>query len=355
DDLDSNGKPDIVDRIEKRIYDNNVNQSNRGGTDASANERVEIYDQEMDRSYLAMKNHVSNVGSRLYVQGMYGSNQTIHFEMTESDNIVTTSHSIGNLAISLSSRPQIINTHAGDDTIVAGLDFGFNKGWYSEVNMGSGNDVLIIGMGNSNYKVIFSDDGLRIENKSYVTTGDEIEIDKSSYYKDAGGRIYSSNANMDEGNDTVLVLGSRYNETAIESSKIDLGNGDDVVDVVGNISSDSSIKGGAGFDTLVIHKGNATSNTFSGFEKIELKDSGVLNLLAESLKYDSIEGNKLKITGDGSSRVDLGNNGNTLSDNGHDWIKGGTESEGDITYNIYTHASVPDVQVLIDERITNVV
>ncbi|EOB3985215.1 TPA: hypothetical protein ACHK60_004237, partial [Escherichia coli] len=349
------------DRIGTVIYTGNVNMTQGHGITTGSGQKVKIADDDLQKdskSFLAIKAHEANVGTNVYVISKNGANNVALLEMTEGDNIITTELSLGNLGVSRWVRPMVVDTGAGDDTIVTGRDLGIGYGdLWTEVNTGIGDDILIVGFGRGGYDVVYGKDGsYRIEEtaKYQRLDGDIIIPDNDSGYPNNGGFIEKTTVTMGDGNDSLLLLGGN-SLAALKSSTLDLGAGNDVIDIVANIDNASNIKGGSGFDTLVIHQGNATSNTFSGFEKIELKDRAALNLLAENLNSASIEGNKLKVTGDGSSRVDLGNNGDNLSDNGYNWIKGSTESEGDITYNIYTHASVPDVQVLIDERITNVV
>ncbi|MDN7368248.1 GA-like domain-containing protein [Escherichia coli] len=360
-DQNSNGKPDAIDRIGTVIYTGNVNMTQGHGVTANSGQKIRIVDSDLQKdskSFLDIKAHEANVGTNVYVIAKNGANNVALLEMTEGDNIITTEKSLGNLGVSRWVRPMVIDTGAGDDTIVTGRDLGIGySDLWTEVNTGIGDDILIVGFGRGGYDVVYGKDGsYRIEEtaKYQQLDGDIIIPDNDSGYPNNGGFIEKTTVTMGDGNDSLLLLGGN-SLAALKSSTFDLGAGNDVIDIVANIDNASNIKGGSGFDTLVLHQGNATSNTFSGFEKIELKDGAALNLLAENLNSASIEGNKLKVTGDGSSRVDLGNNGDNLSDNGHDWIKGRPESEGDITYNIYTHASVPDVQVLIDERITNVV
>ncbi|MBL6425715.1 hypothetical protein JNB15_25745 [Escherichia coli] len=360
-DQDGNGKADAIDRIGTVIYTGNVNMTQGHGITVGSGQKVKIADDDLQKdskSFLAIKAHEANVGTNVYVISKNGANNVALLEMTEGDNIITTELSLGNLGVSRWVRPMVVDTGAGDDTIVTGRDLGIGYGdLWIEVNTGIGDDILIVGFGRGGYDVVYGKDGsYRIEEtaKYQRLDGDIIIPDNDSGYPNNGGFIEKTTVTMGDGNDSLLLLGGN-SLAALKSSTLDLGAGNDVIDIVANIDNASNIKGGSGFDTLVIHQGNATSNTFSGFEKIELKDGAALNLLAENLNSASIEGNKLKVTGDGSSRVDLGNNGDNLSDNGYNWIKGSTESEGDITYNIYTHASVPDVQVLIDERITNVV
>ncbi|MBS8984070.1 hypothetical protein KEQ90_23925 [Escherichia coli] len=360
-DENGNGKPDAIDRIGTVIYTGNVNMTQGHGVTTGSGQKVKIADDDLQKdskSFLAIKAHEANVGTNVYVISKNGANNVALLEMTEGDNIITTELSLGNLGVSRWVRPMVVDTGAGDDTIVTGRDLGIGySDLWTEVNTGIGDDILIVGFGRGGYDVVYGKDGsYRIEEtaKYQRLDGDIIIPDNDSGYPNNGGFIEKTTVTMEDGNDSLLLLGGN-SLAALKSSTLDLGAGNDVIDIVANIDNASNIKGGSGFDTLVIHQGNATSNTFSGFEKIELKDGAALNLLAENLNSASIEGNKLKVTGDGSSRVDLGNNGDNLSDNGYNWIKGSTESEGDITYNIYTHASVPDVQVLIDERITNVV
>ncbi|EKQ0165440.1 hypothetical protein P4P03_005291, partial [Escherichia coli] len=301
----------------------------------------------------------NNAGSQMSQdQNAEGETRYIYNGISGSD-IITVGQSVGGTGLNMTHtrNDMKIITGDGDDVIIAGQDYGrlVSAGQWDYkylTEMGSGDDTLIVGASNSNLNVImFSDGSIGAVKKDNSQLGDVIPFNEG-YNTADGGQISGTTIDMGSGNDTVLALGHENGGTAIINATIKLGEGNDTIQINGDVKSGTSpsvITGDAGMDTLIISDGLISSEYFSGFENIELGINGEVKIVAGSLvKSDSnsIEGGILKITGGSDSKVDL---------DGNDWIKGSAESEGDITYNIYTHASAPDVQILIDERITNVV
>ncbi|WP_322436271.1 hypothetical protein, partial [Escherichia coli] len=301
----------------------------------------------------------NNAGSQMSQdQNAEGETRYIYNGISGSD-IITVGQSVGGTGLDMTHNrnDMKIITGDGDDVIISGQDYGrlasagqWNYKYLTE--MGSGDDTLIVGASNSNLNVImFSDGSIGAVKKDNSQLGDVIPFNEG-YNTADGGQISGTTIDMGSGNDTVLALGHENSGAAIINATIKLGEGNDTIQINKDVmdgSSPSVITGDAGMDTLIISDGLISSEVFSGFENIELGINGKVKIVAGSLvKSDSnsIEEGILKITGGSDSNVDLG---------GDPWIKGGTESEGDITYNIYTHASVPDVQVLIEDRITTVV
>ncbi|QKM98772.1 hypothetical protein HPE49_09290 [Escherichia coli] len=301
----------------------------------------------------------NNAGSQMSQDKNAGGEIRYVYNGISGSDIITVGQSVGGTGLNMTHtrNDMKIITGDGDDVIIAGQDYGrlASSGQWDYkylTEMGSGDDTLIVGASNSNLNVImFSDGSIGAVKKDNSQLGDVIPFNEG-YNTADGGHISGTTIDMGSGNDTVLALGHENGGTAIINATIKLGEGNDTIQINGDVmggTSPSVITGDAGMDTLIISNGLISSEDFSGFENIELGINGEVKIVAGSLvKSDSnsIEGGILKITGGSDSKVDL---------DGNDWIKGDTESEGDITYNIYTHASVPDVQVLIDERITNVV
>ncbi|OYA97449.1 GA-like domain-containing protein [Escherichia coli] len=301
----------------------------------------------------------NNAGSQMSQDQNAGGEIRYIYNGISGSDIITVGQSVGGTGLNITHtrNDMKIITGDGDDVIIAGQDYGrlASAGQWDYkylTEMGSGDDTLIVGASNSNLNVImFSDGSIGAVKKDNSQLGDVIPFNEG-YNTADGGQISGTTIDMGSGNDTVLALGHENGGAAIINATIKLGEGNDTIQINGNVmggTSPSVITGDAGMDTLIISNGLISSEDFSGFENIELGINGEVKIVAGSLvKSDSnsIEGGILKITGGSDSKVDL---------DGNDWIKGSAESEGDITYNIYTHASAPDVQILIDERITNVV
>ncbi len=94
---------------------------------------------------------------------------------------------------------------------------------------------------------------------------------------------------MGNGDDTILALGWSDGGNAVQNSIIELGSGNDTMQVNGTIEA-SKIDGGAGFDTLIISNGTISSESFTGFEKIELMSSGHLVLHSKDFSNHDIGG-----------------------------------------------------------------
>ncbi|EEZ1432773.1 hypothetical protein E8101_004751, partial [Escherichia coli] len=333
----------VIERIETKIYGRNINHQGRGGVDAGAGEKNEIYSSERDNSHIAIIEHEANTGTRVYAQGIGGSNLTTVLEMTESDNIVSTSESIGSMGLVGNVRPQGINTYGGDDVLIAGKDLGFSNAQYMGIDTGKGDDVIIVGMGNTYHSVISKDGILRLEAEGYVPTQGELKVEQSSYQNNAGGRIYATTIDMSEGNDQLLVIGSTSNRygQSIEKSQIDMGAGDDVVDVNGQILS-SMVKGGDGFDMLSLHEATVGSDMFSGFEHVDLHSTSHLILNSDDFKSQDIEGGILKISGSSGASVDVQN---------FDWENLGSANDGNVKYFTYQSTDIPSLTLWIQEGI----
>ncbi|MCG3016644.1 hypothetical protein KZ288_22650 [Escherichia coli] len=287
-------------------------------------------------------------------QGHDGSYRYIYNGL-DGDDVISTAYSVGGTGRTMVSRnDMVINTNAGDDIISVGMDYGrsYSAGYTDKkyvTNMRAGDDIMMIGLGNNKVGVHLRDDlSLRIVDRDDTINNGELLFPVSQYDKGTGGIISSTTINMGDGNDTLLACGYEEGGKAIVNSNIDLGAGNDIIHVNGDVEA-VNIKGGAGMDTLAISHGTLTTTDFSGFEVIELGDNnGGINVIASALVHsgvDAIEGGILKITGTSNTRVNL---------DGNDWKFGGPLSEDGVNYNVYTHDAAPGIKILIDEHITNV-
>ncbi|EFN7461067.1 hypothetical protein EHR27_23550, partial [Escherichia coli] len=271
-------------------------------------------------------------------------------------DIISISQSLGGTArVQISRSPVGMFTGDGDDVIVVGGDYGraTSLGYTDRSNltkMGNGDDTLIVGVSHVDRKLYLDNDGhIHATTKSQLVNDGEL-INLSQDFNDGnnGGMISGTTIYMDEGNDTVIVMGHVGNGIAIINSIIDLGAGDDVLQTYGDISSNNGtnveILGGAGIDTLIIDSGDISNSQFSGIERIQLGNSGGVNIVASELIKDgvnSIEEGILKITGSSTSKVNLDGK----------WNFGSIENENDIKYKVYIHDDAPDIKLWIDENI----
>ncbi|HCQ9025498.1 TPA: hypothetical protein OMI62_004765, partial [Escherichia coli] len=285
--------------------------------------------------------------------GEYG----YYYNGVDSGDIISTGYSIGGTARTQTTRnDMVINTKGGDDIIALGRDIGrnYSAGYFDKkynTNMGDGDDLLIVGLGNNDVQLHLRDDasvGI-VGTGSSVSEG-EVLSRAVGYDKGTGGMISSTNIDMGSGDDTVLALGFEGNSgNTIVNSVVDLSSGNDTMLINGSVGPNTTMLGGHGIDTLVIASGNVSSDLFTGFEKIELGNKAGVHIQHNYLLFQdhrAVEGGILKITGSSTSRVNL---------DGDRWSKVGLETEGNVNYNVYTNDSVPNMKVLIDDNITNVI
>ena len=360
-DKDGNGKADTAEQavadakahLEKAL--NTVYQPNNdlyasyafgfgkptGNPEASTSTWREVLNQNGVSGFSVDKNHAGEF--RYTYNGLEGS------------DIISTGYSIGGTGRTMISRnDMVINTNGGDDIIAVGMDLGrsYSAGYTDKkyvTSTGDGDDILIVGLGNNNVGIHLKDDAsLRISDRDDVISDGELLLPSNSYDHGSGGIISSTTITMGDGDDTLLALGYEGFGNAIVNTDIDLGAGNDTIHVNGDVEA-VSIKGGSGMDILAISHGTLSTKDFSGFEVIDLGDNnGGVNIIASDLVksgVDAIEGGTLKIIGSSNSRVNL---------DGDDWKSDGVQSEDGVNYNVYTHEAAPDIKILIDEHITNV-
>ncbi|WP_309820180.1 GA-like domain-containing protein, partial [Escherichia coli] len=312
-----------------------------GNPEASTSTWREVLNQNGVSGFSVDKNHAGEF--RYTYNGLEGS------------DIISTGYSIGGTGRTMITRnDMVINTNGGDDIIAVGMDLGrsYSAGYTDKkyvTSTGDGDDILIVGLGNNNVGIHLKDDAsLRISDRDDVISDGELLLPSNSYDHGSGGIISSTTITMGDGDDTLLALGYEGFGNAIVNTDIDLGAGNDTIHVNGDVEA-VSIKGGSGMDILAISHGTLSTKDFSGFEVIDLGDNnGGVNIIASDLVksgVDAIEGGTLKIIGSSNSRVNL---------DGDDWKSDGVQSEDGVNYNVYTHEAAPDIKILIDEHITNV-
>ncbi|HFS2213824.1 TPA: hypothetical protein ACHXA4_004962, partial [Escherichia coli] len=363
-DQNSNGKPDAEEAAEARVFYekafSNVYQTDDlyariDTTSLFAPAATKLAKSTAQWATILEKNAGAQMSQD---QNAGGETRYIYNGISGSD-VITVGKSLGGTGLNMTAmrNDMKVMTGDGDDIIITGQDYGrlASSGQWDYkylTEMGNGNDTLIVGASNSNLNVImFNDGSIAAVKKDGAQFGSVIPFD-SAYDTADGGHISGTTIDMGSGNDTVLALGHENGGTAIINSTIKLGAGNDTIQINGDVKggySPSVITGDAGMDTLIISNGSVYSEHFSGFENIELGSKGEVKIVAADLvgkDSNSIQGGMLKITGNSDSKVDL---------DGSDWIKGEIKNEGDITYNVYTHASAPNISVLIEDKITQVI
>ena len=277
-----------------------------------------------------------------------GEFKYIYNGLNDTD-IISTKYSIGGTGRTMTTRNDMdILTGEGDDIIAVGQDIArsYSTGYTDKkylTDMGDGNDILFVGLSNENVQINLRADGsLRaIKKGDYFTSGEIINV-SGDYDSDSGGVISSTTIKMGNGDDTILALGWSDGGNAVQNSIIELGSGNDTMQVNGTIEA-SKIDGGAGFDTLIISNGTISSESFTGFEKIELMSSGHLVLHSKDFSNHDI-GGILKVTGETGSSVNIQD---------FNWQQGrlGRIEEDGVSYTTYISAEYPDLSLWVQDGI----
>ncbi|WP_250392908.1 GA-like domain-containing protein [Escherichia coli] len=277
-----------------------------------------------------------------------GEFKYIYNGLNDTD-IISTKYSIGGTGRTMTTRNDMdILTGEGDDIIAVGQDIGrsYSTGYTDKkylTDMGDGNDILFVGLSNENVQINLRADGsLRaIKKGDYFTSGEIINV-SGDYDSDSGGVISSTTIKMGNGDDTILALGWSDGGNAVQNSIIELGSGNDTMQVNGTIEA-SKIDGGAGFDTLIISNGTISSESFTGFEKIELMSSGHLVLHSKDFSNHDI-GGILKVTGETGSSVNI-------QDFNWQQDRLGRIEEDGVSYTTYISAEYPDLSLWVQDGI----
>ena len=277
----------------------------------------------------------------------------------------------------LASGGSVINTGAGnDDVLIKG-----NVQGSSTVNLGAGDDKVQIN-GDVNSSTIVGEAG-----KDTITiNGDVIQSTVNAGADNdiitVKGQFNGGDIIAGAGNDVVNL--SSVAEALGRQSNVYMGDGNDILNISGNITQDPIIDLGAGNDTinlggslsreliggLGVDTLNLTSagqdidlSNIKGIEVIDISGTGAneINIRASDV-LSSDTSTRIFIKGDADDTVDLGRNGKDLREGiiGADsapWQNTGatvTDADGH-TYAVWQHSTNAATQVYIDTDITNII
>lgn len=277
----------------------------------------------------ALFSHGGEIGNHVGDQGRnYFSDAAVTLTNTQTDDKVGFGFNAGNDTLTFNGNNTFgngtegsgagINMGGGNNTI----NFvGKNSASSLELKTGDGADTINIG-GETSFGGIFrgSTDGYTFKQSVSISTGsgdDAINIDKGAVLK-------AATINTGDGNDNVKLNGELQDtpDHWHSTSSIDLGSGNDTLHIGKDaiIGSGTTIKGGAGTDTLDL-AGNIDFSKVAGFEKVSLGGSennvalnltinDVLNItrgnLNNTLRIDGEDGDHVHMSGDFTPGVSSG-------------------------------------------------
>lgn len=277
----------------------------------------------------ALFSHGGDIGNHVGDQGRnYFSDATVTLSNTQTDDKVGFGFNAGNDTLTFNGNNTFGNGTEGSD---AGIDMGGgnntinfvgkNSAASLELKTGDGTDTINIG-GETSFGGTFtgSTDGNTFKQSVSISTGsgdDAINIDKGAVLK-------AATINTGDGNDNVKLNGELQDtpDHWHSTSSIDLGSGNDTLHIGKDaiIGSGTTIKGGAGTDTLDL-AGNIDFSKVAGFEKVSLGGSennvalnltinDVLNItrgnLNNTLRIDGEDGDHVHMSGDFTPGVSSG-------------------------------------------------
>ena len=277
----------------------------------------------------ALFSHGGDIGNHVGDQGRnYFSDATVTLSNTQTDDKVGFGFNAGNDTLTFNGNNTFGNGTEGSG---AGIDMGGgnntinfvgkNSAASLELKTGDGTDTINIG-GETSFGGTFtgSTDGNTFKQSVSISTGsgdDAINIDKGAVLK-------AATINTGDGNDNVKLNGELQDtpDHWHSTSSIDLGSGNDTLHIGKDaiIGSGTTIKGGAGTDTLDL-AGNIDFSKVAGFEKVSLGGSennvalnltinDVLNItrgnLNNTLRIDGEDGDHVHMSGDFTPGVSSG-------------------------------------------------
>ncbi|MCW9697835.1 VCBS domain-containing protein [Avibacterium sp. 20-129] len=311
-------------------------------TAGSGNDRIEV-GTNIDTYDLGGLGRVANINlgdgnNSIYTGGYIQGNTTI--VTGQGEDMVFTNNYIGGKTS--------INLGAGDDIVYANTYIDTS----GEINLGEGNDGLVANKDINGTHIIMGagDDTLRV------------------------GEVKGSTVlDMGDGNDTVDV--EKAFGSGLNSPTLNLGSGDDIATIGGDIASNAKIDGGEGNDIVKINSSNQTDD-MSAFANVEILDfSGATNhkltlslsdLTSDNITKVYIKGGNENVTidfGDNNdTKYDAGNNnvrykdsGGLIQQNWNFWERTGAENVDGHQYDVYTYRSstgeTSPEQVLIESGI----
>ncbi|WP_159071536.1 beta strand repeat-containing protein, partial [Campylobacter concisus] len=213
-----------------------------------------------------------------------------------------------------------------------------DDGRLSSVLTGGGDDVITVKDGTlfQDFSYIAAGNG-----KDTITLESGAKFDQASVRADAGddtinvngaefqGQNGNPNAGIHggDGNDQIFVNSGTFNNAVING---DAGN--DLISVKQGVSlNNTTIDGGAGYDTLKVADDSLDFSKVKNIEKLDLTEGNHnINLSAKEVLDMTDDNNKLRIGGDSNDNLDLVSKG---------WVASGTTTtdENGINYNVYTN------------------
>ncbi|MBR8461376.1 hypothetical protein KDE12_00725, partial [Campylobacter sp. faydin G-105] len=168
-----------------------------------------------------------------------------------NDMIVTNTYVSG-------TKPSIINTYGGDDTVFIGTNLSNGK-----VDLGEGNNKLVVGASDEKPA------------NGYITAGAEVKAGSGDDILSVRTNIDGSRIDLGDGDNTISV-GNNTTEVGgyIVNSTITTGSGDDVLNVKENFRGGANADLGDGNNTINIDgavQANASITTHSGDDTINIK------------------------------------------------------------------------------------
>ena len=296
----------------------------------------------------ALFSHGGEIGNYVGDQGRnYFSDAAVTLSNTQTDDKVGFRFDAGNDTLTFNGNNTFGNGTEGSG---ASIDMGGGNNTINfvgknsvaslKLETGDGTDTINIG-GETSFGGTFtgSTDSNTFKQRVSISTGsgdDTINIDKGAVLK-------AATINIGDGNDNVKLNGELQDIHGFRlfASSIDLGSGDDTLHIGKDaiIGSGTTIKGGAGTDTLDI-AGNIDFSKVAGFEKLTL--GGSENNVALNLTINDVlnitNGNgtnrTLRIDGEAGDQVDMSAFG-----------KDGVNSEGYTEYSAKSNGTTFTIEI----------
>ena len=209
-----------------------------------------------------------------------------------------------------------VNAGAGNDKVVTGVIGGsghIRKG--SEINLGDGDNELIVktNIDESIVKAGSGDDIVTVGQwqkfgQGWITDGSTIKLGDGNNTLTVGTNIEGSIVETGKGIDHIKV--GNY----IHNSTVKLGAGDDTLEITKQDMQGNDIDGGAGYDKLIITKPGATINLdniakhANNFEEINISNTDqktTVNVTLKDVMDITDSDNVLAITGESGDKVSL--------------------------------------------------
>ena len=209
-----------------------------------------------------------------------------------------------------------VNAGAGNDKVVTGVRAGSGHiTGHSHINLGDGDNELIVktNIDDSIVKAGSGDDIVTVGQwqkfgQGWITDGSTIKLGDGNNTLTVGTNIEGSIVETGKGIDHIKV--GNY----IHNSTVKLGAGDDTLEITKQDMQGNDIDGGAGYDKLIITKPGATINLdniakhANNFEEINISNTDqktTVNVTLKDVMDITDSDNVLAITGESGDKVSL--------------------------------------------------